>query len=857
MPNPSFAEYTDALKLDLGIVLSDPLLGRGTLRTHEPGQPVVLSGNFALTFEIVADGKKFAVRCFHKQSDSLQARYDAISEHLRRIRSPYFVEFEFQPSGITTESGTYPIVRMEWADGQSLAGFVSDHRNDVNALQQLRVTLHRLAQHLRDSGIAHGDIQPSNVIVQSASSLKLIDYDGMFVPELGSLLSAELGQRNFQHPGRRPGHFDENLDAFSFSVIDLALDALCKRPDLWDLTASGDDAFILRAADFADPATSPVFSLLSRLPGLERRTQDLAAICLSPFRWIPSFEDFLAGRGVPAMTVVFAGDAAAALRRPYVSPHDIVDAADFARCCAHVGDRVELIGRIAHVARSPAPKPDTGPLRVEFGERSHDVVCLNIWPDALARLNDVPDESWAGQWVSAVGLIEPVSTVSGGAQHQKIVSISITEQSQLQKLTEAEAQHRLRGHGGRGGDSLDKTGGVATDPVVPDMAPRRTVSRTRRPEEATRPATRPVPRPQSPPQPLLSPPPAPAMAPPSPARTAHPAPRVAIGAASAPRNRHVTWWFAAAVIVAVVAYTVISTWWSHEPAQEGRRAGEAVQSADDAHAGQTAAPASVAPNAQRPVPARAAVELKSQQSLRNARLPIETSSGRLGIGTLDGPVRVLILDGKTVPKLRDDTIVLAHRAVFSDREVVVGFTQCNGTAAPCGLRKPFWLELRDGFSPDVRQLDGLWASSGAVSVSATSRGVRIELGLWNGERRVATLTTAGDIEVSRTREPRRALSRSDCGVVAESLDACASSRDCRSFASSARPMSRPQRTRLTRIYHESTGLDAPAFRGLCIRSCQLGLTPSRDFIRRSACSGARAGQWPPGNPAAGLLERGG
>ena len=314
-----------------------------------------------------------------------------------------------------------------------------------------------------------------------------------------------------------------------------------------------------------------------------------------------------------------------------------------------------------------------------------------------------------------------------------------------------------------------------------------------------------------------------------------------------------TWWVAAAVTAAVVAYAVISMWWSREPAQEGRRPGEAVQPADDVHAGQAAAPASGTQSPEHPAPSRAAVELRSQQSLRNARLPIETSSGRLGIGTVDGPARVLILDGKTVPRLRDDTIVLAHRTVFSDREVVVGFTQCNGTAAPCGLRKPFWLELRDGFSPGVRQLDGLWASSGAGSVSATSRGVRIDLGVWNGERRVATLTTAGDIEVSRTREPRRALSRAGCAIIVESLDACASSRDCRSFASSARPMSRPQWTRLTRIYHESTGLDAPAFKRLCIRSCQLGLTPSRDFIRANACSGARAGQWPSGNPAAGLL----
>jgi len=131
-------------------------------------------------------------------------------------------------------------------------------------------------------------------------------------------------------------------------------------------------------------------------------------------------------------------------------------------------------------------------------------------------------------------------------------------------------------------------------------------------------------------------------------------------------------------------------------------------------------------------------------------------------------------------------------------------------------------------------------------------GVQVDLGVWNGERRNATLTAAGDIVVSRARAPRRALNRSDCASVAQSAEACAASRDCSSFTSSARPISPSQWARLTRLYHESTGFDDAAFRALCVRSCQLGLTPSRGFIRRYVCSGAQSDQWPPGDPAAGL-----
>ncbi|MBK6348745.1 MAG: hypothetical protein IPF50_02560 [Proteobacteria bacterium] len=54
------------------------------------------------------------------------------------------------------------------------------------------------------------------------------------------------------------------------------------------------------------------------------------------------------------------------------------------------------------------------------------------------------------------------------------------------------------------------------------------------------------------------------------------------------------------------------------------------------------------------------------------------------------------------------------------------------------------------------------------------------------------------------------------------------------------------------LYHETTGLDAASFRALCVRSCELGLTPSDNFIRQRVCSGAPPDQWPPDDPAAGL-----
>ena len=108
----------------------DPLLAAGAVRKSAAGVPFARSGNFALTYEVTANGSRYAVRCFHKESDLLERRYQAIARKLSSAAGRWFVDFDFQPAGIRTESGQYPLLRMQWAEGRSLAQFISDHRDD-------------------------------------------------------------------------------------------------------------------------------------------------------------------------------------------------------------------------------------------------------------------------------------------------------------------------------------------------------------------------------------------------------------------------------------------------------------------------------------------------------------------------------------------------------------------------------------------------------------------------------------------------------------------------------------------------------------------------------------------------------
>jgi hypothetical protein len=128
-------------------------------------------------------------------------------------------------------------------------------------------------------------------------------------------------------------------------------------------------------------------------------------------------------------------------------------------------------------------------------------------------------------------------------------------------------------------------------------------------------------------------------------------------------------------------------------------------------------------------------------------------------------------------------------------------------------------------------------------VTAAASGVHVNLGLWDGVRQIATLTSLDDIYVTRMREPPAPLAPDDCKTVADALESCAAGRDCGSFDAVARSVPASRMATIKRLFHETTGLDAPMFRSVCVRSCELGLTPTSDLVRQEVCGGAEAAQW--------------
>jgi len=303
---PGIDAYLAAMQVHQRSV-RDPVVAGGRVEVTSWGTPLARSGTFALTFKVSGQGRDYAFRCFQRERPGMHERYAAIHRALSAGPLPYFVDFAYLDPGIVIDGQGYPAIRMDWAQGQALGAFVEASLGRPDGLRAVQQQLRGLALAMEGAGIAHGDVQLNNLLVGPSGELKVVDYDGMFVPQLRPMGALESGHRNFQHPQReRLGPFDATLDRFSFAVLHAGLSALVENPSLWAILKADPESLLLRAGDFADPASSSAFSVLCGLPGSGPMFRWLRQVSTAPYQQVPSFSDFLAGRNIPTPAVVGA-----------------------------------------------------------------------------------------------------------------------------------------------------------------------------------------------------------------------------------------------------------------------------------------------------------------------------------------------------------------------------------------------------------------------------------------------------------------------------------------------------------------------------------------------------------------------
>src|SRR5262249_5243080 len=130
------------------------------------GWPLPCSGNFAAVYKVTGPGTNvWAVKCFTREVPGRRDRYQAISAHLGQTNLPFAVDFQFLDEGIRVHGRWFPVLKMRWVEGLMLNEFVAQQLDKPQLLIALAQIWVKLAQQLRQTGIAHGDLQHGNVLL--------------------------------------------------------------------------------------------------------------------------------------------------------------------------------------------------------------------------------------------------------------------------------------------------------------------------------------------------------------------------------------------------------------------------------------------------------------------------------------------------------------------------------------------------------------------------------------------------------------------------------------------------------------------------------------------------------------------
>ncbi|MFI1843828.1 hypothetical protein ACH439_17085 [Streptomyces microflavus] len=419
---PSGAAYAEALQ-HTQLCFRHPELRGARPDLTKLGLPRAISGAFASVFSLTSatSGQRYAVKCFTRYVPDQERRYQAISARLARLdraelSQPWNLGFEYLPDAISVGQQRYPVLKMEWIEAVTLSSWLDANHADRFAVDRLADRFAALTRDLSQHEIAHGDLQHGNLLVAGDDTLRLVDYDGMYVPDLAGLGGTERGHRNYQSPLRGNDDFGVELDRFSAWVIFMSLKAIAADPTLWNrLHQPSGEFLLLTEEDFSSPGGSTGLQTLLSHPdqvvsGLADRVRSLA---FQPLELLPPLSDAIPKqRTAPTASTTSTGPAA-----------------------VPSGSAGGLPGwMMGHVPPQAGPTPTSAPNTSPDGFRGRtalDVVTALLWPLLLAM---------AGVLLMA-GL--PLPTAVAGAP--VAAALLLTALTRSRRVERAQARDALAG----------------------------------------------------------------------------------------------------------------------------------------------------------------------------------------------------------------------------------------------------------------------------------------------------------------------------------------------------------------------------------------------------------------------------
>ena len=464
---PNVEQYQAALQQNLSSIIVDKSYHSASIEMSALGIPRIRSGNFALVYKLKLSNHDKALRVFYRTNFDIANRYEEIIKVINLINKQpgnqnYFVETSYQVSGIRVDGNLYPIIIMDWSPGLSMGDFVSINYKNATLISNLQLALKNAFYVFEKNNIAHGDIQPGNVLVsKDGKNITFVDYDGMFCPSIKRFGASEIGHKNFQHPDRTERYFNEKLDYFAFGFLDSVLEIIKNQPNAWEASSSDEEGFIFRAHDFVDPKKSKVFSLLIKDEKIRPYVERIKSILENSFLDIPNPSLFYSksNKVVSGKPTIISRQERQSVDKPYegsryIGNYEVIDANNFSKVFAKVGIRVELVGKIFQVISGKSQFGNNKKFKkyiyVDFiPPNKGNLVRIKVFEETIDRYaaskDQLPNLRWENKWCSINEVIQPVNLKKSVFFQKGIneIGVIIVNMSRITLISENQALFRL------------------------------------------------------------------------------------------------------------------------------------------------------------------------------------------------------------------------------------------------------------------------------------------------------------------------------------------------------------------------------------------------------------------------------
>jgi hypothetical protein len=230
-------------------------------------EPFSIQGDQSIVFKFEQnDYSIIAVKCYLNYSKERAKRLNSIRDYFKKNRTNYLLDFEYYEDQIRINGENkfeLPINVMKWIDHYTFGDRIQQliKINNTIGLVRLYNSFNTMASWLLMQPFSHGDLNHNNILSKTNHSIKLVDYEQMFIPVDTFNNDSVNGNENYHHPKRKYKRINKHIDDFSILIINISLFALIKKPSLFKEFNNGSNILFTKE-DFLNPHESQLLHIL-------------------------------------------------------------------------------------------------------------------------------------------------------------------------------------------------------------------------------------------------------------------------------------------------------------------------------------------------------------------------------------------------------------------------------------------------------------------------------------------------------------------------------------------------------------------------------------------------------------------